>query len=433
MPTYKTPDVYIEEISVFPPSVAEVETAIPAFIGYTEKAIRNAANDLNLKPTKIYSLKEYEQYYGYPKDDTIAINVTSDSASGFTVSSFTEPTLKYLMYYSVKMFFDNGGGQCYIISVGNYQANAINLGNTTTKGLLDGLNALELEDEPTLIVIPEAVKLTSTEYPTLVKEVLKQCEKLRDRFAIFDLYNGDKDLNETPTGANSNYLTSNRDYFGNNSLKYGAVYYPFLKTTLNFYVNDGETNVSVTPPKGSGAGATATISNGEVIEIKISPNGNGTGYTSAPNVNIAAPSASGTQAVAIATISSTGANAGTVIEIKIDKSGSGYTTAPTIIIDPPPASSGGTTASATATISMGVVTGIKIDTGGLGYMTAPTIKIADPPVGGTTASATATSSNGMVTGISILTGGTGYTSAPKIDFTPSDPVAASQYGQFQNI
>ncbi len=36
--TYKTPGVYIEEIVKFPPSVAQVETAIPAFIGYTEKA-----------------------------------------------------------------------------------------------------------------------------------------------------------------------------------------------------------------------------------------------------------------------------------------------------------------------------------------------------------------------------------------------------------
>ena len=37
MATYKTPDVYVKEISIFPPSVAEVSTAIPAFIGYTEK------------------------------------------------------------------------------------------------------------------------------------------------------------------------------------------------------------------------------------------------------------------------------------------------------------------------------------------------------------------------------------------------------------
>ncbi len=38
MPTYKTPGVYIEEISVLPPSIEQVATAIPVFIGYTEKA-----------------------------------------------------------------------------------------------------------------------------------------------------------------------------------------------------------------------------------------------------------------------------------------------------------------------------------------------------------------------------------------------------------
>ena len=38
MPEYKTPGVYIEEIPKLPPSIASVETAIPAFIGYTQKA-----------------------------------------------------------------------------------------------------------------------------------------------------------------------------------------------------------------------------------------------------------------------------------------------------------------------------------------------------------------------------------------------------------
>ena len=36
MPVYKTPGVYVEEISTLPPSVAEVATAVPAFIGYTD-------------------------------------------------------------------------------------------------------------------------------------------------------------------------------------------------------------------------------------------------------------------------------------------------------------------------------------------------------------------------------------------------------------
>lgn len=253
MATYKTPDVYIEEISVLPPSVAEVETAVPAFIGYTQFAKKNIDNDLILKPTKIYSLKQYEQYFGYPAEDAIAVSVNDDGAGGFTVASFTEPTLSYLMYYSLKMFFDNGGGKCYIISVGTYQATpAIDLAGDagsdpdTMYGLQDGLDALKSEDEPTLIVIPEAVNLSETDYPTLAQAVLLQCNTLQDRFAIFDIYDGDSPLDSTA-------LSTNRGYFGNNYLKYGASYYPFIKTTLNHYVNAAETNVDVTYNSGSEA------------------------------------------------------------------------------------------------------------------------------------------------------------------------------------
>ncbi|MFH1373529.1 MAG: phage tail sheath C-terminal domain-containing protein [bacterium] len=245
MPTYKTPDVYVREISVFPPSVAEVETAIPAFIGYTEKAMEKAANDLILKPTKIYSLKEYERYYGYPEDDDIAVAVADNPDGGFT-SSFTEPNVKYLMYYSLKMFFDNGGGKCYIVSVGTYQSPAIidlhgDAGSNpaTMYGLEDGLDVLALEDEPTLIVIPESVKLTAPDYQTLVPQMLLQCNTLGDRFAIFDIFDGGTSLKPSE-------LSTNRGYFGNNYLKYGAAYYPFIKTTMNFFVNKGETNVDVT-------------------------------------------------------------------------------------------------------------------------------------------------------------------------------------------
>ena len=38
--SYKTPGVYLVEKDAFPGSVVEVATAIPAFIGYTEKAER---------------------------------------------------------------------------------------------------------------------------------------------------------------------------------------------------------------------------------------------------------------------------------------------------------------------------------------------------------------------------------------------------------
>ena len=268
MPTYKTPDVYVEEISVFPPSVAEVETAIPAFIGYTETAQKKIAGDLLLVPTKIYSLKEYEQYFGGPKDDAIAITVEDHGTEGYEVKSFTEPAVSYLMYHSVKMFFDNGGGKCYITSVGGYQGPPavieLDTVNPATYGLLDGLNAVALEDEPTLIVVPEAVKLaaiadgSSPDYGKLVVAVLEQCGSLKDRFGIFDIYNGDQDLNDKPNA--KTYLDINRGYFPSDDLKYGAVYHPFLKTAMNFFVNQAETNVSVTfVPVGGPANAPATL------------------------------------------------------------------------------------------------------------------------------------------------------------------------------
>jgi phage tail sheath protein FI len=250
MTTYRTPDVYVEEISVFPPSVAEVETAIPAFIGYTAFATKKTAKDLILVPTKIYSLKEFETYFGVQHEDAIAVTVGSDTLGNVTFTSLTEPTLYYILYYSVKMFFDNGGGQCYIVSVGTYQtAHTIDLSGdsasdpATMYGLQDGLDKVALVDEPTLIVIPEAVKLTSTDYTTLVQAVLLQCNTLGDRFAIFDLFDG---------GSKDADLSVNRGYFGNNYLKYGAAYFPFIKTTMNYYLKPDESNVTVTFTGGSG-------------------------------------------------------------------------------------------------------------------------------------------------------------------------------------
>ena len=76
---YKTPGVYVEEIPKFPPSVAPVETAIPAFIGYTEKAIQFKADDLHLKPTRISSMVDYEKYFGVAQPEegiTVAVTIT---------------------------------------------------------------------------------------------------------------------------------------------------------------------------------------------------------------------------------------------------------------------------------------------------------------------------------------------------------------------
>ena len=64
MPEYLAPGVYVEEISKIPPSIAEVESAVPAFVGYTEKAMNLVAGDLLNLTTRISSLAEFQQFFG---------------------------------------------------------------------------------------------------------------------------------------------------------------------------------------------------------------------------------------------------------------------------------------------------------------------------------------------------------------------------------
>ena len=63
MGNMKTPGVYILEKNAFPNSVVEVATAVPAFIGYTEKA-DNKGTSLHNRPFRITSLGEFHQYFG---------------------------------------------------------------------------------------------------------------------------------------------------------------------------------------------------------------------------------------------------------------------------------------------------------------------------------------------------------------------------------
>ncbi|WP_346863313.1 phage tail sheath family protein [uncultured Draconibacterium sp.] len=253
---YKTPGVYIEEISVFPPSVAQVETAIPAFIGYTEKAKKIVDDDLLKVPTRIVSLLEYEFYFGgADKEENIVVNIDDvyDSSGNLTRTiQVPEPaTLSpFKMYYSLQMYFANGGGPCYIISVGNYSGTV----SKTDLGANGGLAEVAKEDEPTLIVFPDATSIaSSTNFYGLAEEALMQCEALQDRFAIIDTYNEASTFASTlRTGIS----------LGTDFLKYGAAYYPWLKTSLPYAFNESQVAIAhseTTPPAATVSGAFDTL------------------------------------------------------------------------------------------------------------------------------------------------------------------------------
>ncbi len=254
--TYKTPGVYIEEIPKFPPSIAPVETAVPAFIGYTEKAKDLMDRDLKLKPTRITSMVEYERYFGMPqKEERVTVTIDVKTEDSKQVSQKAIAALdrthrsKHVMNYAIQMFFANGGGPCYIVSVEEYKTLGSDLDVTELK---EGLVALQKEDEPTLIVFPEAQNLKIGDFSTIQSLALDQCAKLQDRFVIMDVHGGDVSLSDSKADLRQAVINFRSSGIGTNNLKYGAAYGPNIETILDFAVDEAKTKVWVatdeTPP-----------------------------------------------------------------------------------------------------------------------------------------------------------------------------------------
>ena len=126
--TFKTPGVYVQEIPTLGSSVAGVPTAITGFAGYTEKAILPDGTPATMVPVRITSLLEYQQIFGGPFHETYTVTLSGSVTGTNTIA--VAPTSKgtvpnqtlssYILFYQVQMFYANGGGACYISSVGDY-------------------------------------------------------------------------------------------------------------------------------------------------------------------------------------------------------------------------------------------------------------------------------------------------------------------------
>ena len=244
MSNYATPGVYIQEISTLPASIAAVETAIPAFIGHTSLATKNG-EPVRGVPTRITSMLEYESIFGFAQPESITVTITDTytgennqaaKLSARTVkASPPVTTSRFKMYYSLRLFFDNGGGPCYIISVNDFSSPPNPGESTDATTLLGGLAALEKVDEPTLILFPD--DMTLAQGKSVYEAALAQCEKLKDRLVIMDVKVNTSD----PFEDAGNFRD---DGIGSGDLKYGAAYYPNLKSALNLGYNSDSVTIN---------------------------------------------------------------------------------------------------------------------------------------------------------------------------------------------
>lgn len=224
--TIQTPGVYVNEIPSFPPAVAQVATAIPAFIGYTQIASRNGKSVVN-QAIRISSLVQYVQYFGgsFPN---LTATVTLNSDNSVDEVSISP---RYQLYNAVQMFYNHGGVNCYIISVGTYNDNgSVAITDFISSGQIRAFDVLAKEDEPTLIVVPDAILFGTNDFNNLATTALNQCAALQDRFTILDIPNGDQDR----TFDNADVITVFRNGVGSSNLNYGAAYYPWLRSSLSY-------------------------------------------------------------------------------------------------------------------------------------------------------------------------------------------------------
>jgi len=256
MANYLTPGVYIEEVALLPPSVAEVATAIPAFIGYTVNF-----EGSSLMVAEIGSLRDFENLFGkapaipykvkLDANSNPQLYLTSAPSSGGQPAAGTDLLAplsirpSWLLWYSIDFYFRNGGGRCYVVSVGK----AADASTINKDALIGGLAALEKQDEPTLIVIPEATLLEAADFAAVAQAALQHCGKLRDRFAILDVKEQAK---ADPINSNTELQTA-REGYGVNNLTYGAAYYPFLNTVISSHVDESSVSVDTSLPGAASA------------------------------------------------------------------------------------------------------------------------------------------------------------------------------------
>lgn len=224
MTDYKVPGVYVEEPFGLSLSVQTGQTAVPVFAftsgnALVAKMVEYGVTDAEDSVTALTSWLEVSDVSRQVWEKTYAAERTPENkkknADG-AVKTFDDAMKTDLLYQSLRLYFINGGGHCYIAP-------------------LEKLDALvPALDDATLLV------QAGTEIKAFGAKVATLCGVGKTLFALFD----------GPSAAltKPSEVSSNMGVYP--STPYAAVYYPWLKV-------DGVTEA--VPPSGAVAGAYARV------------------------------------------------------------------------------------------------------------------------------------------------------------------------------
>uniref|UniRef100_A0AAU6WMA2 Phage tail sheath C-terminal domain-containing protein n=2 Tax=Chryseobacterium TaxID=59732 RepID=A0AAU6WMA2_9FLAO len=158
------------------------------------------------------------------------------------------------MYYSLQMYFANGGGPCYIVSAGTYAS--ANQG-IQKSALVTGLNMTDTIKKPVLIVFTDAVSLTDQDefYDLYNLAIAKADDETKNRFALLDTYYG----NSVTTSDNLNTIEKFRNKI--NTTSHAAAYFPHFETVLNYTFDETQTPITHTGLQATGQSSAVFYAN----------------------------------------------------------------------------------------------------------------------------------------------------------------------------
>ncbi len=232
MPTLlelRMPGVYTQEVPTLPPAVGVIPSAVPVFIGYTEKAEKNGDSLLG-KPTRIKSMQEYENWFGGAPSTNIKVDVDDRDTNPRRpeVKVLETSSLYYKMYHALQLYYANGGGPCFILSVATYPSTP-----AVPDDSLFGdscFNALKKVKEVTILVFPDGTEMSLTGYTTIIQKALQHCEKMKNRVTVIDVHGG-TDAGNISTNVEAFQTSMPVDI---EIKKYGMAYYPNLQSGLSY-------------------------------------------------------------------------------------------------------------------------------------------------------------------------------------------------------
>lgn len=203
----RSPGVNVIESNVITPDNS-VESAVPLFIGFTEKVTSESL-------PVIKTLAEYERHYG-----------GNDLGKG-------------ALYHAIKHFFDNGGMHCFIFSLGSY----VELAGMNLDGISGSIKSQQLkniigaEQSITLLAFPDCVLIpdSNVEQWHKVWNGMLSLSQLRSGvFAVLDTPRAPRDAVTCLNSYHSPYLEN------------AGMWWPHLITSYSV-----EGSQTIIPPSGA--------------------------------------------------------------------------------------------------------------------------------------------------------------------------------------